>query len=113
MPLVIDWAGNTVNTTKTEAYWSTKGGTFTPIKGNPTYFPLPIAYRSAIPVIGTYSIPAQYKNRADLIAKQLYQSEDYWWLVYWMNGILDPFATLNPGDTLLIADIRTINSLLS
>ena len=112
MPLVNDWNGRIISATPTEAMWSTRGGTFTSAKGVATYFPLPMAYRSAIPVVGKFTIPAAYANRADLIARELYQSEDYWWLVLWINGITDPFAALQTGDTLLIADLKTVNSLL-
>jgi hypothetical protein len=112
MPLIIDWNGNTITTAATESLWSNKGGLFTSSKGVLTYFPLPLAYRSAIPVTGKFKIPAAYQDRADLIAKYLYQSEDYWWLVYWMNGIIDPFASLKTGDTILVADIKRVNSLL-
>lgn len=112
MPYIIDWDGNTISSSSKEALWSNKGGMFKPAGGKLTYFPLPLAYKSAIPVIGTFTITAQYKNRPDLIAKHLYQSEDYWWLVYWFNGILDPFKSLNVGDTILVADISSVNSLL-
>ena len=112
MPLLNDWNGNIISTTSTEAMWSNKGGIFRSSRGVLTYFPLPMAYRSAVPVVGKFVIPMAYKNRADLIAKHLYQSEDYWWLVFWMNGINDPFASLRTGDTILVADLHTINSML-
>lgn len=112
MPLITDWNGNTIASTSSEAVWSNKGGLFRSSKGVLTYFPLPMAYRSAIPVVGTFTVPAAYANRADLVAKYLYQSEDYWWLVFWMNGITDPFSALKAGDTVLIADLRSVNSML-
>lgn len=112
MPLINDWNGNIISSTSTDSMWSNKGGLFKSSKGVLTYFPLPLAYRSAIPIAGKFVIPAAYQNRADLIAKQLYQSEDYWWLVYWINGISDPFASLKAGDTILVADISSINSIL-
>lgn len=112
MPLIADWNGNVLSTSSSEATWSNKGGIFKSSHGIMTYFPLPIAYRKAIPVVGTFIVPAAYKNRADLVAKHLYQSEDYWWLVFWMNGIIDPFAALNPGDSILVADLTSVNAIL-
>lgn len=112
MPLITSWNGNTITATASEALWSNKGGSFTSAKGIFTYFPLPLAYRFAIPVTSKFQIPAAYQNRPDLIAKHLYQSEDYWWLVFWMNGITDPFASLKAGDIILVADLKRVNSLL-
>ena len=112
MSFITNWNGDVISSPSSEALWSNKGGTFVPAAGYPTYLPLPSAYRSAIPVSGTYTIPAQYENRADLIANVLYHSEDYWWLIYWFNGFIDPFATLPAGTQILVADITTVNSIL-
>jgi len=112
MSYVIDWNGNTLDASLNEALWSNKGGVFVPKLGTATYFPLPIAYRSGIPIVGSFTVTPPFRNRADLIAKHSYNNEDYWWLVYWINGILDPFNSLNTGDVLLVADISSINALL-
>lgn len=112
MPYIIDWNGNTISTTPTEALWSNKGGQFKSVDGKSTYFPLPIAYRSAINIVGSFTVTPQFRNRADMLANMMYNSVDYWWLVYWINGIIDPFASLNTGDVLLIADISQVNALL-
>ena len=112
MPYIINWNGDTISTVPTEALWSNKGGIFKPAKGKLTYFPLPIAYRSAISIVGSFTVTAQFKNRADMLANMMYGSVDYSWLVLWINGILDPFASLNIGDVLLIADITMVNALL-
>ena len=112
MGLVINWNGNTVTTADQDALWSTKGAKFTSRIGINTYFPLPIKYSQNIPVIGRYTVTAATRDRADLIARELYGSEEYWWLVYWMNGITDPFAALNVGDAIFIADINTIRAMV-
>jgi hypothetical protein len=112
MPLVVNWAGTTLQTTPTQQYWSNKGGTFTAANGIKTYFPLPVAYRTAISAVGTYTVPKEYENRPDLIANVLYKSTDYWWLIYWFNGIVDPFSGPLVNDVLLIADINQVTSLL-
>lgn len=112
MGLITDWNGNVIQAPSSEALWSNKGGIFTPNNSYSTYYPLPSAYRTAIPIVGTYIIPTQFENRADLIANAVYGSEDYWWLIFWFNGIIDPFSTLVAGTELLLADITTVNSLL-
>jgi len=112
MSLIVDWNGNVIQAPSPQALWSNKGGIFSPSKKYKTYFPLPSSYRSAIPVVGTYIIPASFENRADLIANTLYGSEDYWWLVLWFNGIIDPFSTLSTGTQLLVADLSSVNSIL-
>jgi hypothetical protein len=110
MGFITDWNGNVIQSPTPESLWSNKGGIFTPAGRYVTYFPLPSAYRTAIPIVGTYIIPAYFENRADLIANALYASEDYWWLVYWFNGILDPFASLTAGTEILVADIVSVNN---
>ena len=113
MPLVINWAGDSIKTSDPESYWSTKGGLFTSASGIKTYFPLPMYYRNAISSKGIYVVPFEYAGRPDLIARELYGSEDYWWLVFWMSGIIDPFSGPSNGDKILIADINQIISVLS
>lgn len=112
MSFITNWNGDVIQTPVSSALWSNKGGMFTPANSYTTYYPLPSAYRTAIPITGTYTIPAQFENRADLIANAIYGSEDYWWLVFWFNGIVDPFSTLTTGTVLLLADITTVNSIL-
>jgi hypothetical protein len=112
MGLIVNWNGDTVSSEDSSALWSFRGANFTSKIGVKTYFPLPMKYSSAVPVIGKYTVTASTKDRADLIARELYGSEEYWWLVYWINGIIDPFASLNVGDTLLIADISVITSMV-
>jgi hypothetical protein len=112
MGFVVNWNGDTVSSADSLALWSSRGAKFTSKIGVKTYFPLPMKYSSAVPVIGTYTVTASTRDRADLIARELYGSEEYWWLVYWINGITDPFASLNVGDTLSIADISVIKSMV-
>ena len=112
MSFITDWAGNVIQSPDPHAIWSQRGGVFTPATGQPTYFPLPSAYRNAISCTGSYIIPANQQNRPDLIAHTIYGSEDYWWLVFWYNGIVDPFAYLVAGKVLLVADLSSVNSLL-
>ena len=112
MGFVVNWNGDTVISTDTSALWSSRGAKFTSKLGIKTYFPLPTKYSNAIPVVGYYTVTAPTKDRADLIARELYGSEEYWWLVYWSNGITDPFASLNVGDILAISDISVIKSMV-
>lgn len=112
MSFIVDWNGSVVSPAVPSALWSTKGGVFTSKIGINTYFPLPMSYAASIPIVGTFTVTAAEKNRADLIAKQLYDSEEYWWLVYWMNGIIDPFAALNVGDKINIADLTVLQTMV-
>ena len=114
MSFIVNWNGDVSQSPSSKAIWSNKGGIFTPAIGKyKTSFPLPSSYRSAIPSIGIYTITVLFADRADLIANKLYGSEDYWWLVFWLNGIDDPFMSLYAGRQILVADITTVNSLLS
>ncbi len=112
MSLITDWNGNVLQSPSASALYSNKGGLFTPIGNYNTYYPLPSAYRTAIPISGTYVIPKMFENRPDLIANNLYGSEDYWWLVLWFNGMVDPFQNLTVGTEILIADLTSVNSIL-
>ena len=113
MTFIVNWNGDVVKSPPTTSLWSNKGGIFTPAKKYSTYFPLPSAYRTAIPTVGVYVVPTQFADRPDLIANHLYFAAEYWWLVLWFNGIIDPFAPIPSGTQLLVADIKTVHSLLS
>lgn len=112
MSLIVNWNGQVTKTVLNSSLWSTKGGQFLSNTGITTYFPLPMSYSSSIPVIGRYTVTSITKDRPDLIARDMYQAEEYWWLVYWMNGITDPFSALNVGDILLVADLSIIQSMV-
>ena len=112
MQLIVDWAGNTKQTTSSKMLWSSKGGLFTSTKGVSTYFPLPLKYRGAVTVIGTHKVTPSQEGRPDLLAKYLYDNEDYWWLIYWMSGIIDPFSGPKAGEIIYIADLAQIDTLL-
>ena len=112
MSLITNFNGDVLQSPSASALYSNKGGIFTSIRNHNTYYPLPSAYRTAIPITGTYVIPKAFENRADLIANTLYGSEDYWWLVFWFNGMVDPFQNLTVGTIILVADITSVNSVL-
>lgn len=112
MSLITNWAGDVIQSPSASALYSNKGSIFMPIGKHATYYPLPSAYRTAISTVGTYVIPKMFENRPDLIANTLYGSEDYWWLVYWFNGMVDPFQNLTVGTVILVADITSVNSVL-
>ena len=112
MSFIVNWAGTVTKSPDASTLWSNQGSTFTPAKNYPTYFPLPSAYRSAISAVSSYTVPTQQANRPDLIATTLYGAEEYWWLVLWFNGFLDPFTTVPAGTVLLVADLTAVNSVL-
>lgn len=112
MAVIINWNGDIIQNSSSLGEWSTKGGVFTSAKGTKTYFPFPSSYNKYIGISGTYTIPANQANKPDLIAYTLYGSEDFWWLVYWMNNIIDPFQGLKAGTTILIANIDDVKKLL-
>lgn len=112
MAVVINWNGDIISPRDTSKEWSTKGGVFNSSKRIKTYFPLPSSYRHAISVVGTHVVTAEEENRPDLLAKRLYNSEDYWWLIYWMNGVTDPFSGPKTNDIILIANINEVTDIL-
>lgn len=113
MPLIFNWNGDVIQNAQTEDSWSSKLGTFTSAKNTTTYFPLPLKYRTLVTSIGTFTVPPRFEKRPDLIARELYGSEDLWWLVFWMSGKLDPFAWPKTNDEVLVADISEVRALLN
>ena len=113
MTFVANWNGDVVVSPDSTKLWSSQGGVFSPASNYPTYYPLPSAYKNAIAVSGTYTVPYMYANRPDLIAYNVYGAEEYWWLVLWFNGLIDPFSAIPAGTVLLVADLSSVTSVLS
>ena len=112
MSTKINWDGTVTQFPSQRDFWSSTGGTFKGASGESTYFPLPMAYRSTIPTVGYYTVPIKYEHRADLIAKELYSTEDLWWLVYWASGITDPFKLVT-GTSIRVVDLIELKRLLA
>lgn len=55
-----------------------------------------------------YTVPANYENRLDIIAKELLGAAEYKWVIAYFNGIVDGF-TVRPGMTLKVP--KTVSSL--
>jgi hypothetical protein len=113
MPLTNDYNGNIITSSNPSALWSNKGGMFISSNGTSTYFPIPMFYRTSVNVAGSFVVTPEYQFRADLLAKKLYNDEDYWWLIFWMSGIIDPVSGPKVNDIILIADLNSLNSLFS
>ena len=88
-------------------------GTFYSVKNVNTYYPVPAAYAALLPVLYLYKVPPKFAGRPDLIANDVYQAPDLWWVILWANNITDPFARPYAGDILNIIDIKSMKSLLS
>ena len=111
MSTKIIWDGTVTQTPTDNSLWSKTGGSFKSCLGITTYFPLPLKYRFTIPALGAYTIPPKFAQRPDLIAKEIYGSEDYWWLIYWASGIIDPFGLVR-GTEILVVDLSELQKLL-
>jgi hypothetical protein len=49
-------------------------------------------------------IPAGYANRPDLISNLFFAGPQGWWEVMAVNGLSDPFESLNVGDRISLPD---------
>jgi len=49
-------------------------------------------------------IPAGYEHRPDLISNLFFDTPNYWWAVMELNGLSDPFESLNVNDRVMLPD---------
>ena len=112
MPVIVNWDGSIAQPPSPSKERTNKGGQFSGVRGETTYFPVASAYRQLVPVVGYYKVPNNYADRPDLIADHLYKSTDYWWVVLWSNNIIDPFGRPGAGEMINVIDINTLLSLL-
>lgn len=113
MPLIVNFSGTAIKTSSPTDERTAKSPVFRSIYGENTYFPIPNLLNTLIDVVGTYEVPPQYSERPDLIAKDLYGTEDFWWVIFWANNILDPFGKPKVGDRLKVVDIKQVKELLN
>lgn len=112
MPLITKWDGSTLIPASPENERTALLGTFNSVKRITTYFPLPAAYAELVTVSYLYKVPIHFSGRPDLIAAEVYQSADLWWVVLWANSIVDPFARPHNGEVIKIIDIQSMKDLL-
>lgn len=48
----------------------------------------------------TFTVPAQFANRLDLISNELYGLPDFWWAVAEASALVDPLMEADEGVTL-------------
>lgn len=113
MPLIVNHSGSAIRTSSNLDERTAKSPVFRSIYGKNTYFPIPNLLSTLVSVVGTYEVPRHYAERPDLIAKELYGSEDLWWVIFWANNILDPFGKPKAGDKLKIVNIKQVKELLN
>lgn len=113
MPVILQWDGSFLEAPTPTKERTNKGGLFSGIRGEATYFPVAPAYSELLDTVGYYKVPPHFADRPDLIANHLYQSPDYWWVIYWSNKILDPFGRPAAGEVLRVIDIAKLKDLLA
>ena len=113
MSFSVNWNGEPIQNASSDNLRSNKAGTFLSSKGVVTYFPLPMFFNKLVPIVRKYKVPSAYANRPDLIAKELYDSEDLWWLVYWSNNTIDPFVGPITGEIISVVDIIEFKKLFN
>jgi hypothetical protein len=57
-----------------------------------------------------YVVEANDKGRPDIIAYKMYGDPAYYWIILWINGILDPLEAIYPGMLLRIPLSRRLAS---
>lgn len=112
MSLTTKWDGSIQTPATSQNERTTMLGTFLSSKKITTYYPIPSAYAQLVPVSYIYKVPVKFSGRPDLIANEVYQSADLWWVILWANNIIDPFARPYAGDIINIVDIQSIKNLL-
>ena len=55
-----------------------------------------------------YRVTSADLMRPDLISWQFYQTCDFWWLICYVNKIINPLRDFVPGKILIIPDIMDI-----
>jgi len=113
MSLVTNWDGSVLVPANPTNDRTTKLGTFLSINNINTYYPLPSAYSGLIPITSFYKVPPEYAGRPDLIALDVYGDAALWWVIFWANAIVDPFARPTSGEVINIIDIQSLQKLLS
>lgn len=56
-----------------------------------------------------FMISESNAGRLDIISWLSYQTVDYWWVIGYFNGIVNPFYELTPGRIIRIPDKSTID----
>jgi len=112
MPAIFKWNGDVIQASIPSLERTSKGGMLVDAKGIKTYYPVAPIYNRLLPTIDYYKIPIKYAGRPDLIANELYRSSDLWWVIFWSNGIIDPFGKPRAGEVIRVVDINSLNKLL-
>lgn len=113
MSLTTKWDGSIQTPANPSNERTTQLGTFLAINKIKTYYPLPSAYSELVPVLYLYKVPPKFGGRPDLIAMDVYQAVDLWWVILWANSIVDPFGRPAAGEIINIIDISKMKKLLS
>lgn len=113
MPLIVNYSGTAIKNSLPTDERTRKSPIFRSIYGKDTYFPIPNLLNTLVDTVGTYEVPRRHEGRPDLIAKDLYGTEDFWWVIFWSNNILDPFGKPLAGDRLKIVNIKQVRELLN
>lgn len=112
MSVNVNWNGDIIKSSEPTKERSTLGGMFTSAKNIQTYYPLAPIYSRLLPTINIYKVPPHYAEKPGLIAKELYGSEDYWWVIFWSNGVIDPFGRPYTGELIRVINIQDLNNLV-
>ena len=113
MSLIVNYSGSIIKSSSTTDERTSKSPVFRSIYGKDTYFPIPNLLNTLVDTIGTYEVPPRHAERPDLIAKELYGNEDFWWVIFWANNIIDPFGKPKIGDKLKIVNIKQVKEMLN
>jgi hypothetical protein len=113
MSLTTKWDGSISTPTNSANERTTKLGTFLGINKVTTYYPVPSAYSELLNVTSLYKVPAKFGGRPDLIAQDVYGDASLWWVIFWANGIVDPFARPAADEVISIIDIAQMKQLLA
>jgi hypothetical protein len=112
MSLTTKWDGSILTPPNKANERTAMLGTFLSAKKVETYYPLPTSYADLVQISYLYKVPAKFAGRPDLIASEVYQSADLWWVILWANGVIDPFARPYAGDVIKVVDINSMKTLM-
>ncbi len=60
-----------------------------------------------------YQLEARDCPFPELLSYRLYGTTDYWWILCWANGVINPMTDMNPGDSWQIPTYDSIQTMLS
>lgn len=64
-------------------------------------------------ILTNYLVEGQYEGHPELISYKFYGTVDYWWVLCFVNEIIDPISDIKAGTLLRIPELTAIEAALT